>query len=76
MVKIGDKIKLISMAKDPNTKQNDPSWNKTIHTGDFGTVVGIANAEAFNTTQIWVHFENGSRLALLEGIDTYEIITE
>ncbi len=74
MVKVGDKIRLISMAKDPQTKQYDPSWNKTVKKGDIGTVVDIAKIEMLNQTQIWVRFENGSRLALLDGIDSYKVL--
>jgi len=29
-----------------------------------------------STAQIWVQFDSGSKIALLEGIDSFEIITE
>jgi len=67
MVKIGDRIKILHM-------KDDPSWNKSICLGDIGTVIDIDTIDLLEQTQIWVQFDNGSRLALLEGIDRYERI--
>lgn len=67
MVKVGNRIKVLHMV-------NDPSWEKTIHKGDLGTVTRISTIELLNQTQIWVQFDNGSHLALLDGVDQYEII--
>jgi len=76
MVNVGDRIKVLQLAINPATGQPDPSWKKTIHPGDLGTITSISIIKGLNTTQIWVQFDSGSKIALLEGIDSFEIITE
>lgn len=71
--KIGDTIRLITLAPD-NDGVPDPSWNKWRHKGDLGTVTSIDIHDPPLSTQIWVTFEDGGHLALLYGIDTYEIL--
>jgi hypothetical protein len=66
-VKIGDRIKLISI-DDPFT---------ILKPGDVGTVWDITTTEMLNEEirQIWIHWDTGSRLALIEGEDQFEILS-
>jgi hypothetical protein len=68
MVKIGDRIELIALAKDPRTKQDDPSWNKWRHKGDLGIV------QSLNADQIGVKFDDGGHLFLLKNADQFKIL--
>ena len=56
--------------------KEDPSWNKRFFHGDKGTVTSISENEAFNERQIWIKFDSGYSIALIEGIDKFEIIKE
>ena len=76
MIKVGDRIKVLQLAINPATSKPDPGWKKTIHPGDLGTITSISNIQGLSTAQIWVQFDSGSKIALLEGIDSFEIITE
>ena len=64
--KIGDRIKLVS-TDNPYTR---------LMPGDFGLVWDITTFELSNeeTKQIWIHWDNGGSLALIEGKDEWEII--
>ena len=64
--KIGDRIKLVS-TDNPYTR---------LKPGDFGLVWDITTFELSNeeTKQIWIHWDNGDSLALIEGKDEWEII--
>ena len=68
MVSIGDKIRVTNLAEGCN----EPS----ISIGDEGIVTDIHNisGDSTFTSQIWVKFNNGSHLALLEGEDEFEVI--
>ena len=65
MVKIGDRVELIHTS-DPYTH---------LKRGDTGTITGIDTILG-GQKQIWVNWDDGSKLALLEGIDRYKVITE
>jgi len=54
----------------------DPSWNKTVKAGDIGIVIDMSEIKIAHQMQVWVEFENGSRLALLEGVDIFEVISK
>ena len=54
--------------------RDDPTWNKTLKKGDLGTIESVSHVDAFNETQVWVKFDNGSYLALLVGVDEFEIV--
>jgi hypothetical protein len=61
----GKRIKLIH-TNDPYTE---------LKSGDMGTIELINRLESeFIEPQIWVKWDNGSDLMLLEGIDKYEVI--
>lgn len=60
-VKVGDKVELLFI--------ND-TWTK-LQTGDKGTVFKI---EKGDDALIWIEWDNGERLALLEGIDKFKVI--
>ncbi len=66
-MKIRDRIEVLSM-------KDDPSWNKTIKCGDKGTITDINYVDLFKDTQIWVRFDNGSHLALLQKVDRFRVI--
>ena len=59
-VKVGDKVELI---------ETDDTWSKLVK-GSRGTVFKIEKDQDL----IWVEWDNGERLALLEGIDKFKII--
>jgi len=59
-VKVGDKVELI---------ETDDSWSK-LEKGSRGIVFKIEKDQEL----IWVEWENGEKLALLEGIDKFKII--
>lgn len=61
-VKIGNRIKLIKI----NTK-----FATKLKAGDLGTVTGLDEIE--DTLQIFVNWDNGSKLALLED-DEFEVV--
>lgn len=67
MVKVGDRIKVLSM-------KDDPSWNNTIYYGDEGVVTDIIHIDFLSETQVWVKFNKGSYLALLKGVDSFEVV--
>jgi hypothetical protein len=59
-VKVGDRVQLFS---------TDDTWTK-IKAGDKGTVFEIDEEQEL----IWVKWDNGEKLALIEGADKYKII--
>ncbi|HET7147546.1 MAG TPA: DUF4314 domain-containing protein [Candidatus Nitrosopolaris sp.] len=65
-IKIGDRIKLVS-TDNPYTR---------LKPGDSGVVWEITTFELSDeeTKQIWVHWDNGDSLALIEGKDKWDII--
>jgi Domain of unknown function (DUF4314) len=67
-IKIGDRVRLIH------------SDNKfmSLKPGDLGTVWDITTFSLMDEQQIrqiWIRWDNNSRLALLEGIDRFEIVS-
>lgn len=56
--------------------ENDLSFGKTLNRGDLGTVdsINTVNLPSKPFTQVWVKFDNGSFIALLMGIDTFEVV--
>ena len=64
--KVGKRIKLIS-TDDQCTR---------LKTGDMGTISDLTRLPQSlgNTLQIWIRWDNGSHLALLDGQDKYLII--
>ncbi len=60
-VKVGDRVELLFI--------ND-TWTK-LQNGDKGTVFKIENGD---DALIWVEWDNGERLALLEEIDKFKVI--
>ena len=61
-VKVGDRVQLLFI--------ND-TWTK-LEKGDKGTVFEVE--ESSDETLIWINWDNGERLALLEGIDKFKIV--
>lgn len=61
-VKAGDRIQIVSI-KD--------SWTR-LKAGDKGTV--LDTEQQSDETLIWVQWDNGEKLALLDPIDKYKII--
>ncbi len=60
MVKVGDRVELLEMAD---------TWTK-LEKGSKGTVSKIEEDQDL----IWVKWDNGERLALLEGIDKFKVV--
>jgi len=63
-VKVGDRVELITM--------ND-TWTK-LEKGSKGIVSKIEKEE--NEAIIWVKWDNGEKLALLEGIDKFRVVKD
>ncbi len=63
-VKIGDRVQIIFM--------ND-TWTR-LKAGDIGTVFKVEKSS--DETLIWVDWDNGEQLALLEGIDEFKIVNQ
>jgi len=61
-VKVGDRVKL--------TEMND-TWSK-LEKGSEGTVSKIEEDQDL----IWVKWDNGEKLALLDGIDKFKVVKE
>ena len=59
--KVGDRIELIDI--------ND-TWTK-LEKGSKGTISRIDETQDL----IWVDWDNGEKLALLDGVDTFKLIT-
>ncbi len=59
-IKIGDRIELIEM--------ND-TWSK-LTKGSKGTISKIDESQEL----IWVDWDNGEKIALLDGVDEYRIV--
>lgn len=59
-VKIGDRVELIEMID---------TWTR-LEKGSKGTITKIE----LDQDLIWVKWDNGEKLALLEGIDKYKLI--
>jgi hypothetical protein len=59
-VNVGDRIQLISI---------DDTWTK-IKAGDGGIVVEIDEEQDL----IWVKWDNGERLALIDGVDKFKVV--
>ena len=68
VIKIGDRIKLIS-TDNPYTR---------LKPGDSGVVWDITTFEFSNeeTKQIWIRWDDGGSLALIEGKDEWEVIVD
>lgn len=70
MVSEGQRIELVH-TPDPHTSLNP---------GDRGTVKGTstvpAEVKGREETQIWVDWDNGSNLALVESQDQYKIVDD
>jgi len=62
-VKIGDRVELLFI--------ND-TWTK-LQKGDKGTVCKI---DSEDDSLIWIDWDNGEHLALLEGIDKFKVVKE
>ena len=69
-----EELLLENLDKEKENKTDTNMVNKTIHYGDEGVVESVDRVDLFNETQIWVKFDKGSHLALIEGIDQYEVI--
>jgi len=63
-VKVGDRIELITM--------ND-TWTK-LEKGSRGIVSKIEKED--DEAIIWVKWDNGEKLALLEGIDKFKVVKD
>ena len=61
-VKVGDRVKL--------TEMND-TWSK-LEKGSEGTVSKIEEDQDL----IWVKWDNGEKLALLDGIDKFKVVED
>ena len=61
-VKVGDRVKL--------TEMND-TWSK-LEKGSEGTVSKIEEDQDL----IWVKWDNGEKLALLDGIDKFKVVKD
>lgn len=68
---IGKRIKLLDM-------KDDPSFGKTLNSGDLGTVESIDEVHMQNRllsfVQVWVKFDNSSYIALLMNEDKFEVV--
>jgi hypothetical protein len=61
-IKVGDRVELI---------ETNDTWSK-IEKGSKGTITKIDVDQEL----IWINWDNGEKLALLEGIDKYRIINK
>ena len=61
-LQVGDRIELI---------ETNDTWSK-IEKGSKGTITKIDAEQEL----IWIDWDNGEKLALLEGIDRYKIINK
>ncbi|UCF13598.1 MAG: DUF4314 domain-containing protein [Thermoplasmatales archaeon] len=61
-VKVGDRVQIIFM--------ND-TWTR-LKAGDKGTIFKIE--ESSDEKLIWVDWDNGEKLAILDGIDKFKIV--
>jgi len=59
-VKVGDRVELLEMVD---------TWTK-LEKGSKGTVTKIEKDQEL----IWVNWDNGEKLALLEGIDKFKVV--
>jgi len=59
-VNVGDRIQLISI---------DDTWTK-LKAGDKGTVFKIDEEQEL----IWVKWDNGEELALIQGVDKFNVV--
>ena len=71
MVSEGDRIELISTS-DPHT---------SLSAGDRGEVTDISTTPAMGPRgkpekQVWVDWDSGSRLALIENEDSYRVVND
>jgi len=65
---IGKRIKLHHMP-------NDPSFGKSLHRGDLGTIESVDTVNMkYPFTQVWVRFDNGVHIALIMYVDTFTVI--
>ena len=60
MVKVGDRVELLEMVD---------TWTK-LEKGSKGTVTKIEKDQEL----IWIKWDNGEKLALLEGIDKFKVV--
>jgi len=63
-MKKGDRIELV-YTNDQHTK---------LKPGDRGTITGFGRTPY--ETQLWIDWDSGSRLMLLEGVDQFKILTD
>lgn len=63
MVMVGDRVELLSI---------DDSYT-SLDKGDVGTVISFGKTLT-GERQIWVEWDRGNTLALLEGVDEYKVI--
>lgn len=71
MVTTGDRVELVSTS--------DPYTN--LEPGDCGTVTDISQTPAMGPDgrperQIWIDWDSGSKLALIQGEDRFAVINE
>ncbi len=66
-IKVGDRIDLIYIPKEPR-------FGPIFHPGDRGTVTAINAIPLLEERQISVAWDNRSTLMLLEGVDEYKIL--
>ena len=59
-VKVGDRVELI---------ETDDTWTK-LKAGDKGTVFKIDEEQEL----IWVKWDNGEELALIDGVDKFKVV--
>ena len=60
LIKVGDRVELLEMLD---------TWTK-LEKGSIGTVTKIEKDQEL----IWVKWDNGEKLALIEGIDKFKVI--
>lgn len=66
--KVGDRIRLTAPMRDEYPPPGLPA-------GLEGTVDWVGQWVTFETRQVGVKWDNGSRLMLLGGVDRFEVIT-
>ncbi len=63
--KEGQRVRLLAMPDDPHP----------VPIGTLGTVMGVNPAYGSMTAQIMMKWDSGSTLAMIDGIDRWEIVT-
>ena len=74
-VKEGDRIKVTFIHIGTEEKPDDLAikYDKKLE-GELGTVTSVNMAPSNNISQIWCKFDSGRHIAILDGLDKYEII--